>query len=156
MSPGPFKPLAQDAFVFRLAETGKRFLPEGSRFPNADLFEPSSADKAAAARRGREPGISVWDRAHTSLVQASRLWFRRGEPPTGVRGFGAQVGVFKKTALAWDRALEVVADPLPQEHGPGAGGHSLMEGLKRPAGTPRPIHKKLLSKLVEVCTEVLR
>lgn len=44
--PTAFEPLAETAFVFRLAETGKRFLPECARFPNADIFEPSSEDKA--------------------------------------------------------------------------------------------------------------
>lgn len=155
MSPSAFEPLADEALVFRLAETGKCFLPKGARFPNADIFQPTSADKAEAERRGREPGVSVWDREYSSLEQSTRLWFHPEQPPPGVRGFGALVAAFKETARARDRSLSVVADPRPKEHGPGAEGHSLIEGLKRPGGTPRPAHKMLLSKLVEACTEVL-
>ena len=149
-----FEALADDVFVFRLAETGKRFLPEGAGFPNADILEPSSADKAEAVCRGQEPGVSVWDREHSSLEQATRLWFHPKQPPAGVRGFGAPVRSLREIARVRERSLFVVSDPLPKERGPGGEGHSLIEGLKRPPGTARPAHKMLLLKLVEACTEV--
>lgn len=152
--PVPFSPLPDITSVFRLAETGGRFLPVGAPMPNADIWEPSSEDKRDAEARGRVPGVSVWEQGRASTDQARRLRFAPEPPPAGVRAFAATVSALREVGRRHQRPMEVLADPLPEDRGPGADGHALVEGLKRPAGVPRPEHKRMLDDLLRVLEEI--
>ena len=149
-----FERLPDAAFVFRLAETGKSYLPPGVRLPNAELFEPSTEDKREGERRRRPAGVSVWDQALATVDQATAIRFAPADPPEGVRAFGLEVREVLTIGSIHNRQLEIVADPRPEEDGPGAEGHSLIEGLERPRGLPRPHHKNLLTDLIDASEEV--
>jgi hypothetical protein len=149
----PFMPLPAAAFVFRLAEIGKRFLPEDAVLPLSDFFIPSSEDRRQAGDRGRSAGVSVWDLALTTVVQAESIRFNPDTPSGAVRAFGLHVGTARDIGRACGKEIDVVADPLPGERGPGAEGHSLIEGLERKGG-PRPEYRRMLDRLVSACEEV--
>ena len=149
-----FEPLADDATVFRLVEYGTKFLPEGAQLPTSDLFVLTSRDKQQAEERGREPGVSVWDRSLTSVPQATALRYTPHAPPDDVRAFGLAVQAVRSFGRQYELAIDVVADPLEEDLGPGAEGHSAIEGLKRPDGYPRKRHKALLLDMAEACVEV--
>lgn len=149
-----FEPLADDATVFRLVEYGTKFLPPGARLPTLDLFEPTTRDKAQAKERGREPGVSVWDRSLTSVPQATTIRYARGTAPDDVRAFGLVVGEIRTVSHEYEREVDVVTDPLEEDRGPGAEGHSAIEGLKRPDGYQRKRHKAFLLDLADACSEM--
>ncbi len=155
MSRSQFDPLPDDAFVFRLAETGKSFLPKGARLPNAGFFRPSSEDEKEAERTGRPPGVSSWDRELTSVEDAKRIRFLPKDPPEGVRAFGLLVQTIRDVGLERDNELDVVAVPRPVEQGPGAVGHAHIEGLARKPGQARPQIKGIRASLADACTELV-
>ena len=154
MSRSLFEPLPDDAFVFRLAETGKLFLPRGALLPNAEFFHPSSEDEREAEKSGRSPGVSVWDRELTTVENAKRIRFSPGDLPDGVRAFGLLVKVVRSIGQKRAVAVDVVAVPLPPNNGPGADGHAHIEGLERKKGQPRLVIKGLRADLAEACEEV--
>lgn len=149
-----FEPLPESAFVFRLAETNSMFIPEGARLPNAELFTPSSKDKEEAKKRGRPPGVSVWDRDLTTVEQARTIRYWPNEPPDGIRAFSLNVGFVRGVGKQFDRQIDVVADPESQEKGPGASGHSLIEGLKRPPDQSRKLFKDIWATLAGACKDI--
>ena len=154
MSRNLFEPLSDGVFVFRLAETGKSFLPKGARLPNADFFRPSTDDEEEAERIGRPPGLSVWDRGLTNLEDAKRIRFAPEDSRDRVRAFGLLVQTIKSIGMERRRELGVVAVPLPTEEGPGADGHAHIEGFARAPGESRPLIKGLRAALADACTEV--
>ena len=154
MSRNLFEPLPDVAFVFRLAETGKSFLPKGARLPNANFFRPSTDDEEEAKRIGRPPGLSVWDRGLTNVEDAKRIRFAPEDSQGGVRAFGLLVQTIKSIGLERRRELGVVAVPQPTEVGPGADGHAHIEGLARAPRESRPLIKGLWTALSDACTEV--
>ena len=154
MTRSPFEHLPDDSFVYRLAETGKSFLPKGARLPNAEFFRPSSEDERESEKTERPPGVSVWDRELTAVEHAKRIRFSPGDPPDEVRAFGLLVKVIRSIGRRRNVAVDVVAAPLPPENGPGAEGHAHIEGLARKKGQSRLVIKGLRAELAEACIEV--
>ena len=144
-----FTPIDPPAIVFRLATPGSGHLPLHATLPLPDWFVPTRDDEQEAADRGRpEPGLSVWDDALTTAGQARLL---TGKPEG--RAFRLAIHDCVAVGNRHGRALSVVADPLegPRADEPGAIGHALIEGLKRPKGGDRQRHQLLLRDLVAVC-----
>lgn len=146
-----FTPLDGRDEVFRLAVEGQKvFLPYGAALPLPEWFQPTKEDEAEGVVRGRVPGLSVWNCARTGTADAARI--RWGEAvPDGVRAFAIGVDRVREIGEREGRRLDVVADPLDPSDGEGADGHALIEGLKRPDGTPRAAHRQLLTVLVAGC-----
>lgn len=158
-----FAPLAGEAIVFRVVRAGGGFLPEGQRLPKPEWLEPTAEDQKDGEARGRPPGLSVWDEAVASLDDA--CWFRGMERDAGVRSFSIQVAAALAVGQRHARELTVVCDPesidqdaarwrtLTEERQQhlvdAAQGHSLIEGLRRPAGGARKPHRSLLLALTE-------
>ena len=155
MSRDIYDSLLDEAFVYRLAETGSAFLPKGENFPNASLFRPSSMDEKESATSGRPPGVSVWDRQLTCVNDASRIRYSPKEPPEGIRAFGLTVQRIREIAREREHHLAVVAVPLSPSLGEGANGHAHIEGLKRERGQSRNMMKGLRADLIHACVEVL-
>jgi len=148
--------LSSESSVFRTVQTGGGFLPAGHLFPKPEWLEPNERDQQDADRTGRVAGLSVWDRAKATVVQAC-VW-RQLEPEQQV-AFAASVGSLREAARAYERDLDVVSDPLPVDEEPWAGilaahpdgmrssqrfsadGHTLVEGIKRPADVERRRHR---------------
>ena len=148
--PERFSPLPDEAFIFRLVDPGSRFLPADAQLPIPDWFEPSSTDKEEGERRGRNPGLSVWDQAGASVENARHLTGRAN----GI-AFGLSVDDCKRIGQSYERVLSVVADPLDaRAPTPGWDAHSLVEGLKRPPHVERRVHKDLLAELAHSCQKV--
>ena len=154
MSSEPFDPLPDDARVFRLAETGSHFLPEGARLPTREIFQPTTDDIEEGRQRDREPGVSVWDEARTTVPQAATIRYDREDYPEGIKAFALVVGTIRTLGVENDRRIDVVADPRIGDDWPGADGHCAIEGLQRPRGYPKRQHKALLVGLVEACNEL--
>ncbi|MCP4602835.1 MAG: hypothetical protein GY847_20345 [Proteobacteria bacterium] len=144
-----FEPLPSTAFMFRLAETGKHFLPEKDPPLLPDSFRPSSQDEKEGEENNRPPGVSVWDRELTTLAEAKRIRFMPKQPPKGVRAFGLTVASIREKGQAWDTHLDVVAAPYPASIGPGAAGHSHIEGLMRQPGKEKRVIRELRLALVD-------
>ncbi len=155
-----YSPLPGEANVFRMARLGGGHLPHGHTLPLPEWLEPNKEDATAAQRSGRVPGISVWDCAVARPDDAR--WFRCRPAEESWQCFAISVERAKDIGRACGRAVELVADPvtLPQadvrlaalgaaerERLASAGeGHSLMEGLKRTAGT-KVAHRSFLDEL---------
>lgn len=142
-----YSTLPGGAFVFRLVRRGGGHLPEGHVLPKREWLEPDDEDKREAVVSKREPGLSVWDRDLTTTTQA---WAHRGvAPPTSEhQAFGAPVETVVAVAAGHERLVDVVADPIQPPVLAGWEGHSLVEGLARPQGTPKLRHRDFLDDLV--------
>ncbi|MCP4679614.1 MAG: hypothetical protein GY854_29800 [Deltaproteobacteria bacterium] len=151
MSRQQFEPLPDNALVFRVGQTGKEFFPEGARFPNEKFFVPSSTDVKEGKKRGRRPGLSAWDRELTTPDQAKTLMFNPTPSKAKLAVFGLITGTIRNIGQQAGVELDVVADPLTTRHEPGADGHALIEGLKRPPGGDRLLYKGVRDDLVETC-----
>lgn len=145
-----FSPVPDPAFIFRLVEPESHFLPADAELPLPRWFEPSSGDVEEGARRGRPPGLSVWNRDLVAVEGVRRLV---GRPRA--KAFGLTVERCKAIGQGHQRALAVVADPL-DEHQPTPGwdAHGLIEGLKRPPAVSRQAHLDLLTELSRACQQV--
>lgn len=146
-APERFSPLPDEADVFRLVIEGhKVFMPPGVALPLPAWLEPNDEDVAAATKRNRPPGLSVWDCARTRVSDAARIRWG-AEPPAGVRGFAWRAGRVREIGRNANRHVDVVTHPRDAADGAGADGHALIEGLKRPDVVPRPLHRQLLTDL---------
>ncbi len=154
MSSPLFESLRDDARVFRLAETGSQFLPEDARLPTYGIFQPSTADIAEGKELGREPGISVWDEAFSTVLQAAAIWYDNEDYPEGVKAFALVVDTIRSLGAEFERTVDVVASPISDDTRPGADGHCAIEGLQRPNGYPKKQHKALLLGLADACVEI--
>jgi hypothetical protein len=145
--PERYSPLADGAFIFRLADPGSQFLPMDAELPLPRWFEPSSGDVAEGEKRGRPPGLSVWDKQYATVEDARQLL---GRPQSAA--FGMSVAGCKLISQTHKREIAVVSDPL-DEQAPKLGweAHALIEGLKRPPGTTRQAHLDLLTELAQSC-----
>ncbi len=160
-----YSPLDGDATVFRTVKPGGAFLPPGHQLPIPEWLEPNRTDIEEAAKSGRPPGLSVWDKALTSFEHACR-W--RQVDPDDELAFSAQVHAVRSVAVQHDRELDVVADPLDLATGDrdkiveavpvtvragfaqSAQGHSLIEGIKRPSGCAKKEHRSFRDELTRV------
>jgi hypothetical protein len=121
------------------------------RFPTGDAFRPSEADKKEAQERGAPVRVSVWDLSLTTIPQARS--FRMTHE--GQRAFALQVeAVMKVQAQMREPRLRVVADPRPEQDGPGAIGHCGIEGLDRPPQGKKVLQRALLDALAREVVEV--
>lgn len=144
------EPVPRDHVVFRLVVPGGPFMPKGATQPLPDLFLPTHADRAEATRSGRPPGLSVWDHELTTLAQA-RVLAQRNE----AAAFGLTAGVVRELGERAAIALHVCYDL--EESGadqPGSTGHAVIEGLARPAGTPKATFRTLRQRLIERCEPI--
>ena len=91
---------------------------------------------------------SVWDTELTSVAQAHVFMAFTEKQPAFCFG----VASFKGVGKAFERPVDIVADPLTGDRRPGREGHSLVEGLKRPGGCPKKRHKDFLLNLVNLCS----
>ena len=142
----PFSPVPDDHDVLRFVVQGGRFFPPGHTHPDPDWLIPTSKDKEEAARRGRVPGLSVWDTHRCRLSQARKLAERPHD-----HAYVAHVAALRGVAaslLPPSHPLDVVTDPLTARRGePGWDGHALIEGLARPAGAPKQVWTELRERL---------
>lgn len=138
----------------------------GARLPLPEWLEPQKADLEEAARSGRPAGLSVWSAPPTSHTDACR---HRCLDPTTHRSFGAEVAAVRAIAEVHGRDVDVVADPLefdaenecharvPQaargRFVEALAGHALIEGIRRPEGTPKSAHQLFRAALVAVFEE---
>lgn len=157
-----YSALSGDSEVFRTVSVGGVFLPPGHDLPLPAWLEPSSDDEAEAQSTGRLVGLSVWDRSLTNFTKAC-AWRRVDE--ASERAFSASVASIRQAGAAHGRAVDVVADPLDtgmseyaslleslsaverDSQRRSAEGHSLIEGIKRPPGTPKSEHRAFRDKL---------
>ena len=154
-----YEPLPDGAAVFRSVRVAGGFLPSGFRLPKPEWLEPTNDDVAEAAKSGRAPGLSVWDAALAAHDDA--CWWRKVDSGE-YRSFCADLTKLRQAATGFSRPFDIVADPLPTDDEPrlaqlgvderkrleiAAGGHSLAEGIKRPAGTPKREHKSFREEL---------
>lgn len=136
--------LPHEARVLRLVPTKDAFIPDGATFPTTAAFDPSTEDRSDAARRGLPVRVSVWDRSRTTVAQART--FRRNGP---TRAYELPVASVREIRARLDAArLRVVYDPLESLTGPGADGHSGIEGLDRPPGMRKQVLKDIKLELV--------
>ncbi len=147
-----FTRLDDGDFVFRLAVVGRDFVPDGCRVPLPRWWELTEKEKAALDS-GERSGATVWDHDLTTVDQARCFRFDSGDDAPETKAFGLGVGRLRSIGVGHDRPLDVVADPHPSG-GPGADGHSIVEGLRRPRGSPRTSHRSLLTDLAYACEEV--
>lgn len=145
----PFSPLPESATIFRLAEPGTAFLPEGRVLPLPDWLRPTKADEEEGARRGRLPGLSVWDHALSTTAQGRRL-SGRGASALAFSAAVADLVERAHTFAGGAVPLDLVRDPL-LDHRPEPGweGHALVEGLARLPGQPKSRYKELRSAMVD-------
>ncbi len=155
----PFQPLPDDATVLRVLKKKEPFFsPPDYREPTRDAFRPTTADVEEGKRRGRSPGVSVFDQSRCSPQQAVTIrthFATLASRPLGEVGvYSIAVSVVRQIGRAYNPDVDVVTDPLVKEDGapldiPGADGHSLIEGLWEPSKSKRrgPDYKALLDKL---------
>lgn len=143
--------LSDASRVHRLVELDGVFLPTGQPLPIGAWLEPDTGDEAEALQRGRAPGKSVWDTLRTTPSQATAFMTRQA---VAYAAFEVSVGDAKGVAQRHARLLEIVADPRDDKKLPGWEGHSLIEGIKRPAGAPRKPHQRFLAELVGAFNEI--
>lgn len=149
-----FKPLGDTATWFRLAEQGSVHLPKDAVQPRAEWLRPTDADVQEGQRRGRSPGVSVWDRGLTTVSQACLLAAKSG---------GLAFGMTVARCLAIgreqqpERRLDIVSDPLDEQKStPGWEGHALLEGLhwegesKRAKRDRKALREAIIAELVVV------
>ena len=144
-APRRFAALPEDTIWFRLATRGSAYLPKDNVLPDPLWLNPTSEDISEGADRGREPGLSVWDRARTSVRQGQLL---------ANKNDGEAFGMLVSTCLAvggrHGRCLALVRDPLEdQQSQTGWDGHALLEGLQRKTGEAKLLLRDLRSELVE-------
>ena len=154
MSRQRFEPLPVGAFIFRITERGKRFLPPDAKLPLPDFFRPTSKDEEQGASLDRPAGLSVWDRELCSVENAKKIVFLPDSHPEEVQAFGLTVEMTKKIGKANSAPLDVVAFPYPPEKGPGAAGHAHVEGLARPPGASKKQYKALRLALADSCVDI--
>lgn len=152
--------LPREVGVIRTARIGGGFLPDGHLLPKPEWLEPNKEDQADAKVSGRAPGISVWEVPGAQHVSA--CWIREVDD-RGQRSFVAGVDSIQAVASTHARELGVVADPLdhPAEDDrwmtltsdfqqgvrDTADKHSLIEGIKRPAGMAEKEHRSFREEL---------
>lgn len=143
-----FEPLPANALVFRLATRGPGFLPKGALLPDPLWFRPTSEDVTEAAARDRVPGLSMWERARTTVPQARKLSAKHdGE------AFASYVGELLKVGEDVNISLAVVRDPLYEEApAPGWDGHVVLEGVHRPSGESKNDFRRLREGLASACS----
>ena len=147
--------LGEDKVVLRvLRHKQTKFVPEGARLPTIDGFHPSQDDKDEAAANNHAIRLSVWDWDLTTVEQATA--FRRlPEDDPQSYAFSLSVGAVVAMAAQHRNArARAVHCPLPPSDGPGAEGHSGLEGCDRPTNTPRPAMKAFLADLCDLCVDV--
>ena len=145
-----FAPLPGDSVVFRFVDKNSYFLPADAEQPLPGWFEPSKGDVEEGQRRGRPPGLSVWDRQRARVEEVRNLVNR----PQSL-AFGLKVEECVAIGQRHGRQLAVVADSLDERNpAPGWDAHALIEGLKRPPGTGKREHQEMLSDLVRACQQV--
>jgi len=129
-----------------------------------DLSIPVEVDlflTGGGTKTGRTPGISVWNDDLASPSDA--LWYRKRPAQEKWRSFEVEVGQARTIAIEYQRKIDVVADPLDfpakdarvprlsaqlkQHLEKAGGGHSLLEGIKRPDKIPKKGHRLFLSSL---------
>lgn len=157
-----FEALSDSVRVFRMARVGGGFLPAGHVLPKPEWLEPDPQDIAEGERTGRPAGVSVWDAAIAKHEDA--CWIRQVQAAEQL-SFSAEVGRLKHVASQHQRELAIVADPLPslstdprwetlQEPQRAsitstASGHTLVEGIRRPAGVSKGAHKSFREELAQ-------
>jgi hypothetical protein len=135
--------LAEDKTVFRLIREDGRFVPPGARVPNGAAFEPSDYDKQEAKATDTPVRVSCWDTDLTTVGQAKSLRPDRG--PT--LPFGLHVSDLVEIRKTTESRLRVVSDPLDPPRGAGSEGHCGIEGLDRPTGGDKKLHKAKLDEV---------
>jgi hypothetical protein len=128
------------------------FVPVCQKYPNGELFRPSSKDIEDAKARGGPVRAPVWDPQLTTAAQAKTFWGRL-EPAIAFEL--AVSGVHRLQQKHNRPQLRVVRDPLNDPR-PGARGHCGFEGLDRKSGEPRTVHKTLLDDVAQLCSEIAR
>ncbi len=140
-----FARVPDEEWVYRLADPGGAFLPEGVVLPLPAWLRPTRADVQEAEARGRRPGLSVWRRDYTKVVEARKL----ANKPRGL-AFTVQAGGCRRVGSRAGIDVDVVADPLHAARpAPGWDGHALVEGLARPPGAARSTYRNLRAALAE-------
>ncbi len=155
-----YENLPIDSRVFRTVKVGGGYLPAGHILPKPEWLEPDAADKKEAEVSGRVAGISVWDCSMATHVAS--CWTRRADSAAQL-SFDAEVGEALAVGTEHTRTLAVVADPL--EHPPDndrwkaereefrteilstGGGHSLIEGIRRPPSVSDQAHRSFREAL---------
>jgi hypothetical protein len=151
--------LHETADVFRCVRKGSGFLPAGHVLPKPEWLEPNDDDQREAAQTGRLPGLSVWDCA--GATHESACWWR-SRAPADELSFVACVGALVAISREHRRDVAVVSDPRACEAEPrlalvddaerellvrAAEAHSLLEGVKRPAGGSNRDHRSFREAL---------
>lgn len=156
-----YDPLPGDRMIFRMARTGGGFLPPGHVLPKPEWLEPDERDVAEATSSGRPAGLSVWDMTHAKHADA--CWIR-ALPHEEQASFSASIDALRQVALRHSRRFDVVADSILSEvrRDPRLGslsqaqresiestalGHSLAEGIRRPAGFQKGLHRSFMEEL---------
>lgn len=162
-----YEPLPVASSVFRTVRIGGGFLPEGHRLPKLEWLVPTADDCREAEQTGRPAGLSVWDMAFARHADA--CWYREVDPAEH-RSFWVLVDVVGQVAARNRREVAVVADPLslpeddraagldPEQRARlerAGGGHSLIEGLRRPEATRKQDQRRLLDELAHEFSPLL-
>ncbi len=153
--------------MFRTTRPGSGHLPSGHRLPIPEWIEPTQDDIAEGKKSGRPAGLSVWEYPPANHRDACR---HRGANPAEHRSFTVKVAVVRSIAKHFERAVDVVADPVEfdsandhHQQVPEAeretfcqtlGAHSLIEGIRRPDGASKSIHRTFRARLADAFEEL--
>lgn len=152
----PNEQLPRDAVVLRLVTLKDVFLPHGrDDLPIGAAFAVTEADRQEGQERDRPAMVSVWEHPITTVEQATSI--RRADAAAAGRDSTTEfVPFWLNVAQVIDCGpvdrLRVLADPRPPTDGPGAEGHSGIEGLDRRPGEARLIVKEMLDKIAVAAT----
>jgi hypothetical protein len=137
-------------FVFRLATVKDEF-PATSHQLHVGLIQIEDEEEARAARLERDPMISVWDCARTTIAQVRHI---RGSVTETV-AFSFDVGRIRSIRVVLPgitKLLRVFRDPLdpPGSDLPGASGHCGISGLYRRSGEEKKPFKQARQELASI------
>ena len=130
----------EDHRVLRLPSPPRDFVPDEGWKPTHLVVQPSDRDVQEAHATGKPVRVSVFDLELCTLEEAQA--FRTRETLAYAATVAAIVAA-GATAVVYDRL------PAPDNQRPGAAGHAGIEGLERPKGGDRAVHKARLDAIAE-------